>query len=392
MIQRAITQTILEDLSFFPVVGIIGPRQVGKTTLAKKIQARIKEASILIDLELDSDLRKLEDAETYLQAHQDKCVIIDEIQRMPRLFTLLRALVDIERRPGRFIILGSASPRMIKDSSETLAGRISYSELTPFSLLEIKSIKTQEEHWLKGGFPDALLAPSEKFTWRWLRNFIRTFIERDLRELGHEISNVMLSRLLSMLSHVQGQLQNASDLSRSLGVSAPTVNHYLDLLEGSFIINRLQPYFSNVKKRLVKSPKIYFRDSGVLHQISNINDIETLLGHIAVGASWEGYVIEQIKRTSENKLEMYFYRTHGGAESDLVLIGPGNRIACIEIKLSNAPSVSKGFFESIKDIGPEFKYVICPHTERYERSGGIIVCGLVEFLEKELLKIYGNTS
>ena len=358
--------------------------------MAKEIRGRIKAKSVLIDLELDSDLRKLEDAETYLQSHRDKCVIIDEIQRMPRLFTLLRALVDLERRPGRFIILGSASPRMIKDSSETLAGRISYSELAPFSLPEIESIKTQEEHWLKGGFPDALLAPSEKFTWRWLQNFIRTFIERDLRELGHEISNVMLSRLLSMLSHIQGQLLNSSELSRSLGVSVPTVNRYLDLLEGSFIINRLQPYFRNIKKRLVKSPKIYFRDSGVLHQISNINGRETLLGHIVAGASWEGYVIEQVRRVSENRLEMYFYRTHGGAETDLVLIGPGNRIACIEIKLSNAPPISKGFYQSIEDIGPEFKYVICPHTEKYERSGGIIVCSLIDFLEKELLKICSN--
>ncbi len=246
MIQRNLLSRILQDLTYFPIVGIIGPRQVGKTTLSKMIQEEYAVKPFLyLDLELTSDLNKLRDAETYLQFHEDKCIIIDEIQRMPELFALLRALVDKKKEPARFIILGSASPGLIRDASETLAGRIAYCELTPFSFTEIKNIIPMREHWLKGGFPDALLAPETELTWRWLENFAKTFIERDLRELGHEISPSILRRLLSMISHIHGQLLNISDLSRSLGISQPTIRRYLDLLEGGFIISRLQPFFRN---------------------------------------------------------------------------------------------------------------------------------------------------
>ncbi|MEL7118919.1 MAG: ATP-binding protein [Bacteroidota bacterium] len=386
MITRHIENKILEDLTFFPVVGIVGPRQVGKTTLAKSIRNKIDKETLLLDLELDSDLTKLEDAETYLKMHQDKCVIIDEIQRLPRLFPLLRALVDIKREPARFILLGSASPHLIKESSETLAGRIAYTELTPFSLLEIEESIDIQKHWLIGGFPESVLSPNDDFSWRWLQSFVQTFIERDLRTLGHDVSSVTLSRMLSMLGHVNGQLQNASEISRSLGVSSPTVKKYLDLLEGSFIINRLQPYFINVKKRLVKSPKLYYRDSGVLHFLLRINDLEQLLGHIAIGASWESYVLEQIRRLAGDRLEYFFYRTVAGAESDLVLISRKNKKICVEIKRSNAPKVSKGFYNSLEDLKPDAAYIITPNSDVYKKDKDIVVCDLLWFLKEELNK------
>ncbi|MEM1124168.1 MAG: ATP-binding protein, partial [Bacteroidota bacterium] len=335
---------------------------------------------VFLDLELDSDLQKLEDAETYLKQHIDKCVIIDEIQRKPELFALLRALVDLKREPGRYLILGSASPSLIKDSSETLAGRIGYIELSPLSLLEINQQIPMRTHWLRGGFPDALLAPNLKFTWRWLENFMRTFSERDLRELGYEIPPARIKLILKMLSHLNGQTLNASQIANSMGISQPTVKRYLDLLEGGFIINRLQPYLANVGKRLVKSPKVYFRDSGFFHEIANIYDLESLYGSPLVGASWEGYVIEQIKRTVTTSWEFYFYRTHHGAEIDLVLITPKGKMAVIEIKYSNAPSVSNGFYKSIEDLGPDYQYVITPESEPYFKRNNLLVCSLEHFL------------
>ena len=384
MIARKAFGQIVKDLQFFPVAGIFGPRQVGKTTLAKMLEPRLARPALYIDLELESHRRKLDDAETYLQFHTDKCIIIDEIQLMPTLFPLLRALIDKNRQPGRFILLGSASPELIRASSETLAGRIAFRELMPFSLPEISGAGDMRKHWLRGGFPEAFLASEESFIWRWLESFIRTFIERDLRELGHDVSPPLLYRLLRMISHLHGKLLNASDLSRSLAVSQPTVKKYLDLLEGGFLIQRLMPYFPNVGKRLVKSPKLYLRDSGLLHQLSNIKSLEALLGHPLVGASWEGYVVEQVKRVGGSGLEMYFYRTHAGAEVDLFIIGPHGKKACLEINYSNAPSVSKGFYQSLEDLMPDAQYVIIPDGEPYPKSGGIIVCNLSRFLTKEL--------
>ena len=385
MITRKVVNRVLEDLSFFPIVGIIGSRQVGKTTLAKLLQDKIELPVIYLDLELESDVKKLEDAETYLKQHLDKCVIIDEIQRLPKLFPLLRALVDVNRVPGRYLILGSASPYLIKDSSESLAGRIAYIELSPLSLQEVHPQISMREHWLRGGFPDALLAKELKFTWRWLENFLRTFAERDLRELGYEIPPVRIKLILKMLSHLNGQLLNATQLAGSMGISQPTVKRYLDILEGGFILTRLQPYYINVGKRLVKSPKVYFRDSGLFHQLANIYDEESLYGHPLVGASWEAYVIEQIKRTVDQSWEFYFYRTHQGAEIDLLLISPKGKKLGIEIKYSNAPRVSKGFYHSLNDLNIDAAYVITPESEPYAKDHDITVCSLISFLRTALL-------
>lgn len=390
MIDRAIATRLIEDLTFFPVLGIIGPRQVGKTTLVKQLSQQLSKSTLYLDLELESDAQKLIDAETYLNHYTDTCVILDEIQRMPRLFPLLRALIDQQREPARFILLGSASPDLLRDSSESLAGRISYVELMPFSWPEVMSVDTMAMHWLKGGFPEAFLAPRLPLAFRWLANFVQTYIERDIRALGYELSGPVLNKLLSMIAHLNGSILNVSDLSRSLGVSQPTINRYLDLLEGSFVTYRLLPYFANVSKRLVKSPKLYIRDSGLLHQLAQTISYEGLLGHPVVGSSWEGYVIEQTRRVVGNDWSFYYYRTAAGAEIDLLLLAPNGRKVAVEIKFSNAPTVSKGFYQSIADIKPDFAFIVIPDGESYPKAEGIWVCNLTDFLTKRLTSIYAE--
>lgn len=393
MLKRHLTKQILQDLEYFPVVGIVGPRQAGKTTLAKHIIAQLDNTkSMYLDLELDADRRKLEDAETYLKYHQDKCVVIDEVQHMPGLFSLLRALIDMDRRPGRYILLGSASPEMIKGSSETLAGRIAYNELTPFSWLEAKGTASLHHHWLFGGFPQAMLAGKPAYAHRWLKSFTETFVQRDLQELGHQISPPLVTRMLEMIASLHGQILNQSDLSRALGVSAPTVSRYLDLLEGGFIITRLQPYFVNISKRLVKQPKLYFRDTGILHHLLGIRDMEQLLGHVAIGASWESYVLEQIRRCAGGEVKIYFYRTHKGAESDAIIVTPDGKKYCIEIKRSQSASISKGFFEVIKDVKPQQSFIISESGESYPTKNGIQMVNLEIFLTETLPEITAASS
>jgi len=385
MINRKIASEIIESMQYFPAIGIIGPRQVGKTTLAKEIQKHLSKPSIYLDLELDEDLIRLQNAQAYLQTHQDKCIIIDEIQLMPRLFPLLRALIDQERVPARFLILGSASPTIIRQSSETLAGRIAYHELAPLSLTEVSPFGiSMKEHWFRGGFPNALLSPSDDMTKKWLRNFTNTFMEKDLKAMGYEISLPTMSKLYRMVAHVHGQIQNASTLSQALGVSNPTVTKYLDLMEGGFLISRLEPYFVNVGKRLVKSPKIYFRDSGLLHHLSTIPNFEALQGNQLIGASWEGYVIEQIRRALDDAWQFYYYRTVAGAETDLVLISPDGIMTCIEIKYSTAPTISKGFYQSMDDLKPTRQFIIVPSGSTYFFNEHLKVCSLQDFLEYEL--------
>lgn len=388
MIYRKIISEVLESTRYFPAIGIIGPRQVGKTTLAKALQAQVAKPSIYLDLELDEDLVRLQNAQAYLQSHQDKCVIVDEIQLMPRLFPLLRALIDQERVPARFLILGSASPAIIRQSSETLAGRIAYHELAPLSWSEVKpSGISMTEHWFRGGFPNALLAPTDDVAKAWLRNFINTFMEKDLKAMGYEISLQTMSKLYRMVAHVHGQTQNASTLAQALGVSSPTVTKYLDLLEGGFLIHRLAPYYVNVGKRLVKSPKIYFRDTGLLHQLSTIPSFEALQGNQLIGASWEGYVIEQIRRAVGDSWQFYYYRTVAGAETDLVLISPNGAMTCIEIKYSVSPVITKGFYQSMDDLRPAHQYVVVPSGPPYFFNEKLKVCGLQDFLEHELAVI-----
>ncbi len=384
MIERLLTNRILRDLAWSPIVGLVGSRQVGKTTLAKHLQTLLQKPTLYLDLELRADFFKLDDAQSYLSGHADKCVIIDEIQVRPELFALLRALTDQQRTPARFILLGSASPHIVKLNTETLAGRIAYHELPPFSFSEIRHLFSMEKHWLQGGFPGSLLAPEPLISRKWLDDFVETFIHRDLARLGFTVPGGMLRNLLSMLAHLHGGVFNLSSLASSLGVTHPTVGKYLELLEGCFLVRRLPPYFKNMGKRLVKSPKIYLRDSGLYHHLLRVFDLETLRGNPVIGASWEGYAIEQIIREAPEFSDFYFYRTQNGAEVDLLMVTPSGKLACFEIKFSTSPTISKGFFQCMDDLKPDFKYVITPGGECFDRGQGLRVCPLDAFLEKEL--------
>lgn len=389
MIPRKVVSLLADDLGYFPAVVLVGPRQVGKTTLAHSLRDIVTKPMHYLDMESDIDRQKLTDAETYLGARADTCVVIDEIQLMPRLFPLLRSLIDRQREPARFILLGSASPDLLKQSTESLAGRVAYSELMPLAWAEVKTLVTQQQHWFRGGFPLALLAPSTAKAQRWLANFTYTFVERDLRGMNYLISAQTLTKFIRMLTHGQGSILNYSELARSMGVSAPTIKFYIDLLEGGYYVRTLPPYFINVGKRLVKSPKLYIRDTGLLHSLARIPNYDSLLSNPLVGASWEGYVIEEIIKQTSPGSEYYFYRTQVGAECDLLLITPTRKKVCIEIKLSNVPTVSRGFYESIRDIQPDASYVIIPAGETYLKGtlgepSAIMVCSLPNFLETEL--------
>jgi uncharacterized protein len=387
MIQRMILPQIEQALTFFPVVGIIGPRQVGKTTLAKILEKSVKQPTLFLDLERDTDRQKLAEPEYYLQQYVDRCVIIDEIQNLPTLLPLLRWLIDQDRRPARFILTGSASPDIIKGSTETLAGRIAYFELMPFSLLEILETKPLVEHWFRGGFPDALLAPSLSLAEMWLGNFIETFLQRDIRRIGYEITIPAMERLLKVLASTSGNLLNIDDISRTLGINSATVKKYLDILEGSFLIRRLLPFYVNTTKRLVRSPKVYVRDTGLMHRLLGIRDFEQLQGSIWLGNSWETYVIEEIVRVGGKSFEYSFYRTQAGAEVDLILRGLSGKLTVVEIKYSSNPVPSKGFYNAVEDLKPDFQYIIVPEGETWQRSITLKVTGLVYFLKEELNKL-----
>lgn len=387
MIERRLASYLLRDLTWSPIIGLVGPRQVGKTTLVQHLRSHLAKPSIYLDLELREDWFKLEDAQSYLAGHADKTVIIDEIQVRPELFALLRALTDQRREAARFILLGSASPHIIKLNTETLAGRIAYHELPPFSLSEVREISGMETHWIRGGFPGSLLAPDAVISRKWLDDFKETFIYRDLVRLGFNIAPALLHNLLQMLAHTHGGLLNVSNLASSLGISSANIQQYLGLLEGSFLIRRLPPYFINTGKRLVKSPKLYLRDSGLYHYLLRISDMESLRGNPAAGASWEGYVVEQIIREAPEFSEFYFYRTQHGAEADLLIISPSGKKICIEIKFSIAPVISKGFFQCIEDLKPDHAYILTPGGERFDRSNGLRVCPLELFLAEELPKM-----
>ncbi len=388
MINRSISTDLYRLMGKFPAIAILGPRQVGKTTLAKQLSKKIKSKTIYLDLENPIDRAKLSDAYSFFYTYQNYCVILDEIQVMPELFSVLRSAIDSNRKNGRFILLGSASPELVKGAAESLAGRIHYNELSPINLKEISRETLVKRHWFRGGFPKALLPASNKDFTDWMDSFIKSYIERDLNALfGVSFSVSTMRNFWSMLAHTQGSILNTENYARSLGVSAPTINRYIDFLEGAYIISRLPAYFVNTKKRLVKSPKIYIRDTGILHRLHLIGKAEDLNRHIVVGASWESYVIEQIKLNLGVGLQSFYYRTHSGAECDLVLVKGHLPIACIEIKLSNVPSLKRGFFESAIDLKVKKLFVITPDSEDYLLRTGVRVCSLIDFLEKYLRKI-----
>jgi len=365
MIKRKIQKEVEESLKAFPVVGILGPRQVGKTTLAKEIQKKIN-SSLYLDLELPSDYNKLSEPELFLSEQKNKLIIIDEIQQKPELFSVIRALVDQDRKNGRFLILGSSSPNLLKQSAESLAGRIIFYNLPAFLITELgEDKKIIDRLWIRGGFPDSYLAPTEEISIDWRESFIRTYLERDIPNFGIKIPTIQLRRFWMMLAHSHGSLWNASKIAVSLGVSPPTAKNYLDILEETFIVRQLLSFYPNVKKRIVKSPKVYLRDSGLLHSLFNIGSKEELLGHPVAGHSWEGFVIEQIINIISKKYTPYFYRTSAGAEVDLVAVKGDKPELCIEVKLSLSPLPTQGFFNAMDDLNCKEGLIVYPGDDVY---------------------------
>jgi len=372
-IERTITTKIKDKLGNIPGVVILGPRQCGKSTLAKAMISEIGGA-VYLDLERPSDVSKLRDPEAFFSLNSDKLICLDEIQRAPELFPVLRSVMDENKQNGQFIILGSASPALIQQSSETLAGRISYFELTPFLLKEVSDdhhLKTLRRLWLRGGFPRSYLASNEKESFEWRLDFIRTFLERDIPQLGFRTPAKTLERFWRICSHLHGQLLNSSKLGESMGVSHHTVRSYVDMLEQSFVLRVLQPYESNLKKRLIKSPKIYIRDSGILHALLGIENHNDLLGHPVYGASWEGLVIENILPLLPN-WKASFYRTSSGSEIDLIL-EKGNKRVAIECKGATSPNLSRGFWNAVSEVKFQEVWVIAPIKEAYPIENGVMV-------------------
>lgn len=385
MIARRLHHTLRRRLDAFPAVALLGPRQVGKTTLALEV-AQEREA-VYLDLESAADRAKLADPELYLASHEGKLVILDEVHRLPDLFQSLRGLIDQGRRrgrrTGRFLLLGSASMDLLRQSGETLAGRIAYLELAPIDALEADS-KRLDALWLRGGFPDCLLATNDAQSLRWRENFIRTYLERDIPQLGPRIPAETLRRFWTMLAHNQGSLLNAAQLARGLGVANNTVASYLDLLVDLLLVRRLPAWHRNVGKRLVKSPKVYVRDSGILHALLGLADREAVLGHPVVGASWEGFIIENLLAVAPERTDASFYRTTAGAEVDLVLTLPGGKLWAIEVKRSLAPKVERGFHNACGDLQPARAFIVYPGHERYPLTEGIEAISLPD-LAHELL-------
>ena len=380
MINRRIFTDIKDSLSFFPVVSIIGPRQVGKTTLAEQIISESSKPTLYLDLELQSDLFKLNEAELFLSQHSDQLIVIDEVQIKKELFPLLRALVDKTREPGQFLLLGSASPELIRHSSESLAGRIAYHQLQPFDILEVPETISQNDLWIKGGFPKVLFAKNNDLAYRWMENFISTYLNRDLLQLGLNASPKIIRNLWTMMAHLNGQLFNATTLGNSLGVSTPTVKRYVDFLEEAFLLKSLHPFSWNISKRLVKTPKVYLTDTGILHYLVGVTDLNSLSGNPIVGSSWESFVINQIQALKKNQLDLYFYRTHNGAEVDLVITKGLTVVATAEIKYSNSPQLSKGNFNAFEDLNAPMNYVITPSSDDYLFKERVRICSLKAFI------------
>jgi len=366
-------------LEQFPAVALLGPRQVGKTTLALQLAATTP--SLYLDLEASADLARVSEPSLFLQRHANKLVILDEVQRLPGLFAELRGLIDAGRRQGqangRFLLLGSASVELIRQSSESLAGRLAFLELGGLHALELGA-DALDKLWIRGGFPGSTLAATDGDSAEWRRQFIRTYLERDIPQLGPRVPAETLRRFWTMLAHGQGSLLNAAELGRSLGVDGKTVGRYLDLLVDLLLVRRLPPLLANVGKRLVRSPKVLVRDSGLVHTLLGLGDADAVLGHPVAGASWEGFVIETLLAVAPQGCQGWFYRTAAGAEIDLVLEWSPQRRWAIEVKRSLSPRLGKGFHQARADLQPERTFVVTPSATGYPLAAGVEVMGLAE--------------
>ncbi len=382
MIERRVKQQVKEALGRQAAVALIGPRQVGKTTLAYEL-AKERDA-LYLDLEDSNDRAKLSDPALFLDEFEDKLVVLDEIHRVREIFQSLRGIIDRGRRKGlrtgRFLILGSASIDLLRQSGESLAGRIEYVDLCPLDTTEVANADNGMHHlWIRGGFPESYLAKSNSDSFRHRKSFIRTYLERDVPQFGPRIPAETLERLWKMLSHGQGSLLNASGLATALSLSTPTVTKYIDLLVDLLLVRRLRPYYANVGKRLVKSPRVYVRDSGLVHALLDIQDYNQLSGHPVVGASWEGFVIENLLSVVEYSTLASFYRTSAGAEIDLVLEFQGtSEIWAIEVKRASSAKLQKGFYHACEDVQPDRCFVVYAGDERYPVSQNVEAIGLAE--------------
>ncbi len=375
--ERRITPVIMSRLQSNPAVALLGARQVGKSTVAQRVIQQIPD-TIYLDLERPSDLNKLTDAEAFFQRFRDHMICLDEIQRTPDIFNILRSEIDRKKSNGQFLLLGSASRDLVKQSSESLAGRISYLEMTPFNSGEIPAMDGGV-HWLQGGYPRSLLCSDPDISFQWREDYIRTFLERDIPQLGLRIPANTLGRFWRMLAHSHGQTLNSAKLAESMGVSAHTIRNYIDLLEQTFVVRALQPWSGNTKKRLIKSPKIYIRDSGLLHALLDIESMEALFSHPVYGSSFEGYVIENLL-SHLPRWRASYYRTSNGAEIDLILERGRQRMA-IEIKASSSPKLSRGNWSALETIEADHTYVIAPVDVSYPLADQVTALSLEQAVD-----------
>ena len=385
MFTRQIHDLLLDSVNAAPAVALLGPRQVGKTTLALEVAKT--RPSVYLDLESERDRAKLDQAELYLQDHLGQLVILDEVHRAPGLFPVLRGLIDQARREGKrsgqYLLLGSASLDLLKQSGETLAGRITFLELGPLSILEVGA-PSADDLWVRGGFPDSLQAPSAARSLKWRQDFIRTYLERDVPLFGPRIATQSLRLLWTMLAHQQGSMVNTTQLARNLGVDVKTVNSYIHLLTDLLLLRRLPPWHANAGKRLVKTPKLYVRDSGLVHALLDLATKESVLSHPVIGASWEGFCLENILACAPAQVQGYFYRSSGGAEVDLLLQWPGGDLWAIEIKRSLSPKVERGFHAACTDLNPTRKMVVYPGDEHYPLGHDVQAIPLMRLCEQLL--------
>jgi predicted AAA+ superfamily ATPase len=387
MILERRLQADLEDrLSHQPAVVLLGPRQVGKTTLARATLAARGAGAVYLDLESEVDLRRLDDAEAFVNAHADQLIVIDEIHRAPGLFPQLRGFIDRFRRQGRkaghFLLLGSAALDLMRQSSESLAGRVSYLELGGLDVLEARGAALQTAHWSRGGFPESLLAPNDRASFRWRKDFIRSYLERDVPIFAPRLPAATIGRLWTMLAHGQGAPLNSAGLAASLAVSAPAIGRYIDLLVDLLLVRRLAPWAGNVGKRLVRSPKLYLRDSGIAHALLDLPSWDDVVGHPIAGASWEGFVIENLIAAAGDNRQPFFYRTADGAEIDLVFERGGQVELAVEIKLASAPSVSKGFHLACEALRPKAAFVVHGGDAAWRTAGGVQALPLADMMKQ----------
>lgn len=399
MIERALKRTLVSDLQFYPAVAILGARQVGKTTLARELTSVLRRDGLeseFFDLELDSDVARLRNAEAVLLELQTKTVVIDEVQRQPELFSLVRALIDKHRVPARFVLLGSSSTELLQRSSESLAGRCSYHQLTPFGIHEMtpnlehsaepsgpkvpSEFDVTKQLLVRGGFPVSYLAPTDSFSLSWRKSLLNTYAERDLQLAGIGAKPQVVKQFLAMLAHHHSGVWNAQTFANSLGVSSVTVAKYFRFLEQSFLVESLQPYHLNLGKRIVRSRKVYFADSGLVGSYFNSTVYADLLNLPHAGAIWEGFVYQTIRSILKPDDEVWFYRTHAGAEVDFVITRNQRVEYCVEAKLSNAPSLTKSFSHAIQDLSPQKTLVVTPNSKRYPIKNDIEALSLAEFV------------